>query len=51
MDTDVSWGLASFERDSTAGKSSPPTVTKGDVGLMGVAGRPWLRYQTKTARC
>lgn len=57
-ETEVSRGLGRAEREGTVGTSAglPPaaadgregTVMEGAVGLMGVAGMLWWRYQART---
>lgn len=52
MLTEVCFGLGSAESEGTVGTcllSSEGTVMLGAVGLMGMAGMSWWRYQAKTA--
>lgn len=48
METEVSLGLGRAARLGTAGWSLPAALTVLEVGLMGVAGMLWWRYQAKT---
>ena len=48
MDTPVSLGLSRPDRALTAGYCFLPTSIVAEAGLIGVTGRLWLRYHTKT---